>query len=410
MANSLLFDVYDRIDERGASIPVRESIVRESIHYLDSLSRSAGNDLSLRQELALGYRRLTLLQSGPMNANKGDLPGALASSQKAIALQESVVAGSPTSTSARSLLADLYDDRAYLVKGSGDAAGARSLAGRAVQTGRDLLNSPLPEDRLHAAVLLLHASMLNRSPDVIAQGIGQLESATAILDQLETQGMKTDRFRTQRASAHKNLGAILAGIRRDFDTARRHYLTAYEIEQALVAAHPENTNLRYDLTFTESDLASIDSNQGRKSQALEAYRNVLAVRERMLANDPEDVRTKLGVANTCRNLSSLLGSVQQFPEAVQFARRAATLDAELKRQGQLDPIFSARTFRLLGDTYLAWSKSAPSQERMDKAHEYYRSALPIFRDQGAKGALVGPEVDAVKNIEASLAEIARRGN
>ena len=55
---------------------------------------------------------------------------------------------------------------------------------------------------------------------------------------------------------------------------------------------------------------------------------------------------------------------------------------------------SGRSFQLLGNTYVAWAKSAGGAGRLDKAEAAYRVALPIFRKLADQDVLVGPDMEA----------------
>jgi non-specific serine/threonine protein kinase/serine/threonine-protein kinase len=53
LANSLMFDVHDSIQDLPGSTAARKLLVEKALRYLDSLSRDAASDASLRRELAL---------------------------------------------------------------------------------------------------------------------------------------------------------------------------------------------------------------------------------------------------------------------------------------------------------------------------------------------------------------------
>ena len=88
LANSYLFEVHDAVKNLPGATPVREMLVKNSITYLDRLSRDASDAPGLISEIASGYDKLGDVQGAWRAANLGDTKGAEISFRKAIALRE----------------------------------------------------------------------------------------------------------------------------------------------------------------------------------------------------------------------------------------------------------------------------------------------------------------------------------
>ncbi len=87
LASTLIFDVYDRVENSPNATAIRRFLVEKGLTYFGDFTSDAADNVSLSLELAEGYRRLASVQGGG-NANLGDRDGALASLTKARALLE----------------------------------------------------------------------------------------------------------------------------------------------------------------------------------------------------------------------------------------------------------------------------------------------------------------------------------
>lgn len=62
LANSLMFDVHDSIQNLPGSTPARKLLVDRALRYLDGLSHDAASDASLQRELATAYEKVGTVQ------------------------------------------------------------------------------------------------------------------------------------------------------------------------------------------------------------------------------------------------------------------------------------------------------------------------------------------------------------
>lgn len=97
LANSLMFEVHDSIQDLPGSTPARKILVGRALQYLDRLSRDASSDSSLQRELGTAYEKVGTVQGNPFGANLGDIQGALESYRKSLAIREVLVKSNPAS-------------------------------------------------------------------------------------------------------------------------------------------------------------------------------------------------------------------------------------------------------------------------------------------------------------------------
>jgi serine/threonine protein kinase len=95
LANSLIYDVHDSIQNIPGATDARKLILDRSLEYLDSLSRESGNDPGLLRELAAAYARVGTLQGRPNTGNLGDTNAAAASLKKSLELRELIARSTP---------------------------------------------------------------------------------------------------------------------------------------------------------------------------------------------------------------------------------------------------------------------------------------------------------------------------
>jgi tetratricopeptide (TPR) repeat protein len=85
----------------------------------------------------------------------------------------------------------------------------------------------------------------------------------------------------------------------------RLYQRALELDEALVARHPDNAAYRYDMTFSLSDLAFVARKQKDPARAESLYLRALEIRQKALDADPKDVRALNGVSNLHNYLAAV---------------------------------------------------------------------------------------------------------
>nr|MDQ6912760.1 serine/threonine protein kinase [Verrucomicrobiota bacterium] len=101
IANSLMFELHDSIKDIPGALRARQLVTQRGLEYLDSLAQEAGNDLSLKSELAVAYDKIGGLTF--------DVRQAIESHEKAVALNEELVRHTPEKGVYRRQLSDSYD-------------------------------------------------------------------------------------------------------------------------------------------------------------------------------------------------------------------------------------------------------------------------------------------------------------
>ena len=97
LANTLLFDLNDRIETLPGSTDARRRLVETGLQYLDAIARDSNLDPELQAELADGYLRIGDILGNPRRANLGDPEAAIENYEQSLELRRALRESSPRS-------------------------------------------------------------------------------------------------------------------------------------------------------------------------------------------------------------------------------------------------------------------------------------------------------------------------
>lgn len=297
LANNLIFKYYDRIAPLGGSTPVRKELAADGIAFLDSLASEAGSDPALAVEIASGYRKLMIvLFNGNGLPHLGDKAGAQATSEKAYALLEPVLARQPDQPAANREMAEL-DLEAGAILVQEDPKAALVLTQRAADRYDKLLAQQPADPKAAHDVALTYLSMANtamnaRLPtdELVAKGEAAFKRWTAGRedgpDVLEMTTLLT-RVKYRQAIAAK-----------DFPTALRYLEMEIASLGKLLAreANREDYVLRGDLHAAWATKGHVYLETQRPDDALQALAQARDIAQQVLAKDGGNVNTGLRLA------------------------------------------------------------------------------------------------------------------
>jgi tetratricopeptide (TPR) repeat protein len=287
LANALIFEVHDEIEDLPGATRARESIVRRGLEYLDSLASEAAGDPSLQRELARGYERIGDVQGMPGESNRGDTQGALAAQSKALLIRQALA--------------------------------------------RDAPSSPA---RVELAASHLKVGDLERVLGRSQQALANYRQALAALE-----GAEDVEARRHRASAQVRLGRALLA---DGQTpgAVTALGAAAGLFEALHAGEPANADLLHDRVVATTALGTGLVQVGRAAEAIAGYRRVLEVAESFSAAHPSDARARRDVGLVMERLGTALRDEGDLDAALALFRRCLEMD---QASAEADPAnFEAR--------------------------------------------------------------------
>jgi eukaryotic-like serine/threonine-protein kinase len=342
LAHSVLFDYHDQIATLPGSTKVRETLVKDSLEYLDNLSQEVGSDRPLMRELAAAYEKVAAVQGGVAmsghgtllsTSNLADMPGALKSLRKAIAIRERVFAMEPNNREVRQELAFCYVTIGFLhvLNGPPDKAVENLRKGMPIM--EELVAAdPTDEDLQYKLwnVYLAQAKALG-SPAV--PNLGDTEGALAYMNKAQTLGADMVSkhptnlaYQNMLSSMHGAYGAIQFGAGRKQE-ALESYRKNVAIAQEIVKRDPSNTFYRRQLAVSLGNLGNtmLDMNE---VGALDSFRQALAIYESLAAADPNDADIRKNSAVGYRNVGVALRTGSRI-EALNNFHKALQILAEL---------------------------------------------------------------------------------
>jgi non-specific serine/threonine protein kinase/serine/threonine-protein kinase len=327
LANSLMFEIHDAVQDLAGSTPARKLIVTRALEYLDSLSQGADTP-ALRRDLAVAYRKVGDVQGNPYVANLGDAAGALKSYRKAEALLIGIKGlrengGEGVDSS------DLQMELGRVYRALGDALDVQGDTDGMLRLYRQSLDLFVQLDRArpgNPGVL----DELARAYDTLGAGLGHTNNGQAeqvhcfeemlAIDQRVLRTAPDDaKARRALAIAFMKLGGITL-------TDKTHGIADLErsadLLKALAAESPDNGRARREYATALYRLGSGRSEVGDFAGAVPDFEQALKIRVDIEAADPKDQQVHFDVAVARSNLAEALTKSGRASEALGPAQQA----------------------------------------------------------------------------------------
>ncbi len=392
LANSLLFDIHDSIENLPGATAARKVLVDRAVQYLDSLAQEAAEDHGLQREVASAYERLGDLQDKPLVASSslGDEVAALQSYNKSLNLREKLArtnqANAGNNTAAESELA--WD---YMALGNIESRGGSNSIGlsepyaairdfeKALAIASELLkndsdNASLAYEvaRLYARIGWLQAIYGNRP-----EGLHKMNLALKMFRSAST--------RSSNASLPSTLAAVssIIGLALEMDGRFQSALAYYDRELATfksrVERDPQDMMARSDLSGAYYDVGDTLVKMGRFKDGLPTIRRAIALDEELVSVDPKRgalrsllAQHRVAEAEALNKVDDAAGALQSYKEARSLYQSLAESD-DLNLDARLNV---SATEAKVGATYVRLG-------RFDDAREAYLRALRVSEPPAA---------------------------
>ncbi len=380
LANSLIFEIHDSIENLPGATPARKLIVERALEYLGNLAREAQGDPSLQRELADAYKRIGDVQGGPFAANLGDTAGALKSYKNAMSIRESLLNSKGGNADDRIGLAQASRLAAAALSVSGETAGALEHTRRAVQTLEEALPSNASNLKLKRELMLdygaeadvLASFLISSNLNSVSTALPLRRKQLELAEELDTQNGSTPETQRSLAQTLNLMGdeLLLAGQRKE---ALQYYERALPMLDRM-ASGSTNTSLLLDLHDTYYRLLPVEVAEEQLDLAIKSGRRALATAQQISSADAQNTQARLILAADLSNLADALSRAGQTHEALNINTRALKVDAELSERFPKTPQFrhmKPARFQAAGDIYFRLADYAHAQR-------YYAQGIEIL--------------------------------
>jgi non-specific serine/threonine protein kinase/serine/threonine-protein kinase len=298
LANSLLFEVYDAIQNLPGATPARKVLVDRALQYLDKLANEAKGDLSLQRELAAAYERVGDVQGGFRSSNLGDTAGFIASYRKALAIREAVWRGDLKNPESERELFQTHLRLSDALMASGDLKDAvdqvKQMLPIAEKLAADDPNN-LSNRRNLAAAHLDYGWKRSGLGDWKG-GLEDCREASAMLESIAATDPSDKRTRRILAIAYERVAELVATYEGRHTESLQMEQKALAVEQELLRQAPRNTDIERLKAWDTMRLGEEMLAGGNLTQGIEKYSDALNQFQALSEADPKSVQFHNDVA------------------------------------------------------------------------------------------------------------------
>jgi len=378
LANSLMFEVHDSIQDLPGSTPARKFVVERALRYLDSLSRDAVSDVSLQKELATAYEKVGTVQGNPFGANLGDIRGALQSYHKSLAIREllgKTKSGNVDDQVALARIQRLFAATSANLPEAGDeqATLSRELAALATAEKAFKLAPSNPDvlQELQANYDLLF-TLRHYAGDY--EGAWEyLEKEQPIIEQRLRATPDDLSIQLALGKAEVKSGQELAKLGFRTDAALGHFRRGIQIFKFL-SAHGTDANAGRYLAVAQDRFGDALLMDANVTGALQSYRKEVQILEPLLMRDPTNAVVQLDLGSALAKVGDAMALKGELKTGLATLNRAAAM---FRTQIKRDPSYTEPRWSLAWS--LLWMGDVLGRSGSPAlAMEKYREALEMW--------------------------------
>jgi eukaryotic-like serine/threonine-protein kinase len=414
LANSLVFEFHDSIQNLPGSTPFRELLVSRALEYLDKLASEAGQDRSLQFELADAYDKIGDIQGGFGTSHLGQRQKASESYRKALEIREALLIAEPNSVDLRRKLSVSYTKLGDTLWIEVDTNGTLDAYGKALEINKNL-NVDWPDDiqnRWDLALAHGKFGYMHGASGHADEALENTRQAVVMMEQIAASDPDNAKIQGDLALSYDRVAEMLTGLTENHAEALLLFRKSQKIGDTLVAADPLNTKLRRGQAVGDYNVAVISAKLGDTKTALENSRRALSIFNDLVAADPQNDEFRQGEAMFQTFVGEMMIKNGEAGEAIKLLNQSLL---NLEKSFAASPTDEIAHFRIaitqsgLGQAHIALASDETTSPHTRLTFwrdarswlQKSRGILKIFNDEGK---LIGE--DAAK-FEAVNADISR---
>ncbi|MEQ1910572.1 MAG: serine/threonine-protein kinase [Vicinamibacterales bacterium] len=407
LANTLVGELYDAIAEVPGTTTARKLLVTRALGYLDALGREAGNDLSLKRDLADAYQKIGDVQGNPYGANLGDVPGARDSYNKLVDLRSAI-----HEASRRNRQSAIALGRAYSRVGDLDLAqGEYPRAVESYQRAHALLAPGSPQNgAVDADDALEDRARVRGRLGVAFTWAGRRDEAkAALLESIRLTEQLSDRPGSSRlmrrglAVNHGNLGDVYH-YQGDFPKALASHQRAADIARSLLSEAPEAVTAKRDVVMLLARVGADYVELGQHDEAIRATEESIAIEKTLVAADPLNIQFQFDLADMYGNLATSQRETRQLDAALESIEQSIRISEGATAK---NPDYVAHRFNFAGEVR---QLGLVQRDRgaMTEAIRAFRRSVALFESLPADQRDPKQSLAPAGDLGLALATVARR--
>jgi eukaryotic-like serine/threonine-protein kinase len=397
LANVFIFDIEKDLSRLPGSLELRKRLVSTALTYLKRLSGEATREPGLAREIGIAYRQVGDVQGLPFGPNLGDPAGARESYDQARALLEPLVRGKPVDRLAQRELVKLYKSLGALADSLGKPEEGDRVLREGIAQAEDLVRAE-PGERLQERLLAAMHGQLSQLK-FYSGDIPGYEREADIEYRWLTDAVKRDPEDAKSLldlSINLDLKGQYLAQRSDSDADGREALEAFRqalaLQQQLLARKPHDVNVMQSLATEHTNVGTTYERLNDFGAAAQSLREAIKLQRLLAERDPADLDARVSTAVALTNLSGVLRDQGDAAASAQAAREAIALHEDIPEtaRGQVHARLSlARAHFNLGQAL-----DAPLSPRALTAP---RASCASYRRSDALLAAVHKQVGPVPN-------------
>ncbi len=356
LANTILFDHYERIKNLPGATEARAKLVSDAIIYLDKISSESGNNPDLQRELVGAYRKLGAIQGSTVEGgNLGQYVASRENYLKAVAIQENLAINNKATIDDQRTLGNLYLEVGLIFEKKDERPIQAEYVEKGLKTFQTLKsdNPNQLQGKADFARAMWHWAYIVRLKGDNQGAIKIYSQVAEIYEELGKGSELPQKYKRSAALTYKNIGSIYI-LENDFPKSLEFYQKAFVYDKENAEISTDNVESQMDLVFTHNCLGSAYFNLKEIEKAIAEYKISIPILEKLNSLDAKNRFIERTLFNGYSKLGELYRDNNEFSEAESYFQKCQKIlnSKESKEVGTSEKTHIADYFWKYGELFL----------------------------------------------------------